>query len=230
MNIGIYKPGQGYWVRVMTAVFAGIIVLAAAAWVWNELAIVHLPTPRWDLTLATIDGSVEQDQEVTLRARVGSGAGVMTDIGAGMIEAFTSRGEDAGSVIVGSLEMTSDPKGKQYDPSLTESVTSSGFQAQVLNRRGVPIFEQIYLQAAGAGVIMLVGSIFLYWVVGVNRKSVGFLIATDGEMKKVNWSTRRDIIGSTWVVIAACILIAAVLFSVDMGFSNFFKLIGVLEQ
>ena len=40
------------------------------------------------------------------------------------------------------------------------------------------------------------------------------LIATDGEMKKVNWSTRKEIVGSTWVVVAATFLLTAVLIAV----------------
>ena len=34
------------------------------------------------------------------------------------------------------------------------------------------------------------------------------MIATEGEMKKVNWSTRREIIGMTWVVIGLTVFIA----------------------
>ena len=35
--MAIYKPGQGYWTRVMTAVGAGVLVLAGAAWLWAEI-------------------------------------------------------------------------------------------------------------------------------------------------------------------------------------------------
>ena len=51
-----------------------------------------------------------------------------------------------------------------------------------------------------------------------------------GEMRKVNWSSRREIIGSTWIVISASFMLAAGLFAVDFLFSRFFALIGVLEQ
>lgn len=34
MALGIYKPGQGYWVRVLSAVGLGALILATAAWAW----------------------------------------------------------------------------------------------------------------------------------------------------------------------------------------------------
>jgi preprotein translocase SecE subunit len=58
---------------------------------------------------------------------------------------------------------------------------------------------------------------------------VDFLIATDSEMKKVNWTTRKELIGSTKVVIFFVLLIAALLFTLDLVFGYFFQLIKVLE-
>ncbi|MCB9836008.1 MAG: preprotein translocase subunit SecE [Phycisphaera sp.] len=63
----------------------------------------------------------------------------------------------------------------------------------------------------------------------MQRNSVNFLIATDGEMKKVNWSTRKEVQGSTMVVVIASFLLAMLIFVIDYGFGAFFKLIGVLE-
>ena len=40
--------------------------------------------------------------------------------------------------------------------------------------------------------------------------NVDFLIATDSEMKKVNWTSRKELIGSTKVVIVFMFLIAVV--------------------
>ena len=59
--------------------------------------------------------------------------------------------------------------------------------------------------------------------------SVDFLIATDSEMKKVNWTTRKELIGSTKVVIIFVILISALLFVIDIVFGYLFHLIRVLE-
>lgn len=56
-----------------------------------------------------------------------------------------------------------------------------------------------------------------------------FMIATEGEMKKVSWSSRREIIGSTKVVILFTLAMAAYLFVIDLGFQRFFQWIGVLK-
>jgi preprotein translocase SecE subunit len=77
-------------------------------------------------------------------------------------------------------------------------------------------------------IVIVIGALLALWLTGMNPKSVEFLIATDMEMKKVNWSTRRDVIASTWVVIGAAFLISALLFVFDLVLQKFFQLIGVL--
>ncbi len=56
------------------------------------------------------------------------------------------------------------------------------------------------------------------------------MIATEGEMKKVSWSTRRELLGSTKVVIALTVLMAVLLFVVDLMFQSLFSSIGVLKR
>lgn len=56
-----------------------------------------------------------------------------------------------------------------------------------------------------------------------------FLIATDSEMKKVNWTSRKELWGSTKVVIGFMLFIAAVLFVVDLVFHWIFYLMSVLK-
>lgn len=58
---------------------------------------------------------------------------------------------------------------------------------------------------------------------------VDFLIATDSEMKKVNWTTKAELIGSTKVVILFMIVIMIFLFAFDTIFGYFFKFINVLQ-
>jgi preprotein translocase SecE subunit len=70
----------------------------------------------------------------------------------------------------------------------------------------------------------------LWWTTFVSRTNSDFMIATEGEMKKVNWSTRREIIGSTKVVILFTILFAVFLFVVDLVFQFLFSAIGVLKK
>lgn len=134
MGLGMYKPEQGYWTRMCSAIGGGVMVASAAAWLWNQLSTVK---------------------------------------------------------------------------------TSYPIQ---------------YLQGGVAIVILFVGGLLVYWLCYAKPRTSEFLIATEGEMKKVNWSTRREIIGSTWVVITVAFIIASLIFVVDIGFSEFFKAVGVLER
>ena len=75
-----------------------------------------------------------------------------------------------------------------------------------------------------------VGLGVLAWWLTNKPTNADFLIATDSEMKKVNWTSRKDLIGSTKVVIAFMFLIAFFLFAVDVVFGYFFYLIDVLKN
>lgn len=79
--------------------------------------------------------------------------------------------------------------------------------------------------AAGCLVVLM----FICWRLMNKPRHVDFLIATDSEMKKVNWTTRKELIGSTKVVIIFVILISLFLFLLDVLFGYFFQLIRVLE-
>jgi preprotein translocase SecE subunit len=133
MSWTIYKPGQGYWTRVVTAIGAGLLILAGVQWLWAKLGL-------W------------------------------------------IRGDSA-----------------------------------------------IYVQAAVALVVLAVFGILVYRFVGVRPNTCDFLIATEGEMKKVNWPTRREVFGSTGVVVAFLIITVAILFTSDLFFAWLFQTIGILD-
>lgn len=77
-------------------------------------------------------------------------------------------------------------------------------------------------------VFLAVYAVWAFWY--TNKPStVDFLVATDSEMKKVNWTTRAELIGSTKIVILFMFLIAIYLFVCDLLFGGFFKLIHVLR-
>ena len=72
----------------------------------------------------------------------------------------------------------------------------------------------------------------LAWVVLklVNSpRCADFMIATEGEMKKVSWSSRKEIMSSTLVVIITVFIMSLLLMFVDLGFSWLFYKIGVLK-
>jgi preprotein translocase subunit SecE len=88
---------------------------------------------------------------------------------------------------------------------------------------GTNVFVQ-YL----APLVVVAGLLALVFRVVNKERTADFLIATEGEMKKVSWSNRREIIGSTKVVIFATLSMAVMLFVVDLIFSWFFERVGVM--
>ena len=132
MSLSIYKPGQGYWTRVLSAIGAGVLVLVLLAWILGELATIG------------------------------------------------------------------DEQTRRIIQSVVAVVMIGGF--------------------GGLG----------YWVMNKVR-IVDFLIATDSEMRKVNWPSRREIAGSTWVVICGTMLMALLLWVVDILFGLLFQEIGILK-
>jgi preprotein translocase SecE subunit len=56
-----------------------------------------------------------------------------------------------------------------------------------------------------------------------NKPSVAdFLIAAEGEIKKVSWSSRKEIAVSTFIVIVVVVILAFLLGAADLGFKLFF--------
>ncbi len=87
----------------------------------------------------------------------------------------------------------------------------------------------LYVQwGVAVGVIVAFG-LLIYHFVAKRQKSCDFMIATEAEMKKVNWPQKREVIGSTWVVIIATFLLALLLFDADQLFREIFQLAGVMK-
>ena len=104
--------------------------------------------------------------------------------------------------------------------------------AQFLYSRG-RIWFQTNSKPNMPAVLTLVGTFLAVYAFVVyriiNKPTVAdFLIATDSEMKKVNWTTRAELIGSTKVVIVFMFLIAFILFGFDTIFGYLFWAIHVL--
>ena len=88
----------------------------------------------------------------------------------------------------------------------------------------------IYIRAAVVVAVVGVFGLILFRYLGTNPKTCDFLIATEGEMKKVNWPSRREVFGSTWIVICCTAMFVAVLAFSDAIFLWFFRAIRVLEK
>ena len=135
MNVGIYKQGQGYWVRLMSAIGLGLLIMMGVIWIWDQLG-----------------------------------------------------------------------------------------GTQIAN------IEPVYVQGGVAIIIIVVFGLIGYHLIGRKVKLVDFMIATEGEMRKVNWSTKREIIGSTILVILLTLFIAIFCQIADWVFSAFFQWIDVLQS
>jgi preprotein translocase SecE subunit len=134
MGTGIYKSGQGYWVRLMSAIGYGVVVALGLIWLWKQME--------------TVDFGIETT------------------------------------------------------------------------------YAQVIAILVSAGIFGLLG----YWLIGSKPGSVDFMIATEGEMKKVNWSTKAELTRSTIAVIGLTIFVALFCWGVDVVFAMLFRSVGVLEN
>ena len=229
MAVKVYKPGQGYWTRVLSAVCIGLLVLAAAAWAWEQAGTIRLPAESHNIAVRAADGELAVGDTVNYLRPAADFNAADEPFGSGVVESVSIGDDRFGTVVVGSF---SNDEVRDDFGQATQIATEGGaeaFDARIQSASANPIFPRNYLQAGAAGLMMLGGFILIYWFTGVGRKSNEFLIATDGEMKKVNWSTRREIIGSTWVVIISAFLIAGILYGIDQVFALIFRAVGVLE-
>jgi preprotein translocase subunit SecE len=95
--------------------------------------------------------------------------------------------------------------------------------AQTLGAYQVNVYVQFILPA-----LIVLGLAWVMFRYVINRPAAAdFLIATEGEMKKVSWSSTKEVVGSTKVVIVTTFLLAALLFLVDFVFVNLFSMIGI---
>jgi len=103
------------------------------------------------------------------------------------------------------------------------------FNAEILEVYVLSTADNVLYWKAGivAGTALFVGALLWYFL---NKPKIAdFMIATENEMKKVNWPSKQAVIGLTWIVIAGTLMIALILFVADFGFTNLFQAIGILE-
>jgi preprotein translocase subunit SecE len=72
-----------------------------------------------------------------------------------------------------------------------------------------------------AGLFVAFG-LLIFWL--INKPSVAdFMVAAEGEMKKVSWSSRKEIAVSTFIVIVVVIIVGVILGVADLSFRMFFE-------
>ena len=58
MRLSIYKSGQGYWTRMLSAIGFGVIVLAGVAWIVRHLGGITDDKTRWITQSSTAGGII----------------------------------------------------------------------------------------------------------------------------------------------------------------------------
>ena len=71
------------------------------------------------------------------------------------------------------------------------------------------------------------GALLIFWLMN-KPGAADFMISAEGEIKKVSWSSRREIAVSTLIVIFVVVIMAVMLFAADMTFKSLFMyVIGI---
>ncbi|MBW7990563.1 MAG: preprotein translocase subunit SecE [Planctomycetes bacterium] len=69
--------------------------------------------------------------------------------------------------------------------------------------------------------LLVVLALFISWL--MNKPSIAdFMIAAESEMKKVSWSSKKEIAVSTFIVIIVVVIMAVLLGATDLTFRTFF--------
>ena len=79
-----------------------------------------------------------------------------------------------------------------------------------------------WLDTLVPALVCVVFGAIIYWLSNIPTIA-DFLIAAEGEIKKVSWSSRKEIVNSTVIVISVVAIMAVGLGLVDLGFRVFFS-------
>lgn len=169
---GFYKRNQGQLTRTISAIGMALVV-AGICWFVYDLMIFLFP---------------DTGQESTVTAEVISPGEY--ELSAGWPERDQRYGP--GTLIDSQIkdEMIA------YDAQRPADQAPSRIQVRSLAGVGYARWVQVGVPAA----LFIVGAVFILYLVN-KPKFADFLIATEGEMKKVSWSSRSELIGSTTIVI-----------------------------
>ena len=105
-----------------------------------------------------------------------------------------------------------------YSALISVVIVACGCYALYNKLQGTNIWIETLVPA---GVCVAFG-ILIYWLANKPRVA-DFLIAAEGEIKKVSWSSRKEIVASTIVVVCVVLLMAGWLCAWDVGFRLLFE-------
>jgi preprotein translocase SecE subunit len=230
MAFAIHKPGQGYWVRVLTGVMVAILTVALAAWLYGQSAIVadSLPKSQYSAELVGADGAAPAAGTAVSLLSAPDATGTRVSLGSAVLASVNT---DSKLVSLTGVKLADGKEALGSEIRRVVAVGASGTDGlNVVRPAGVAPISAALLGGSVAIAVLILGTIIGYWLAGVREKTSEFLIATDFEMKKVNWSTPSLVMNQTWVVIFAMIFLAILLFFVDGLFQRLFALIGLLPK
>ncbi len=88
--------------------------------------------------------------------------------------------------------------------------------------RKMQVYDNEWVKVLVPGAVCAFFTFLIYWI--VNKPAVAdCMIAAEGEVKKVSWSSRKEIITSTIVVIWVVLGMAFLLWVTDMTFQLIFR-------
>lgn len=229
-GMGLYKPGQGYWTRVGTAIGLILLLLSAVAWLVRQCELVNIPVNSWTVNVSGVAGEVASGSTVRVLVDSPTPGEAPSQVATGNVASVTSSVAGRKALTLDRVTYSEGQSNLAVGKSLALGSAEDAPVAKIESIVGNLAFERIWLQGPAAVALLVVGLGFIYWFVGIRHRSVDFLIATDAEMKKVNWSSRKTIVDSTWMVVGASVLIAGLIYVIDLVFQWFFALIGVLSR
>lgn len=227
-GLGIYKFGQGYWVRMLTASCIFLLGVAGGAWVWAQLSIIKPPVTGYSVVLTELVGAPKDGDPLKIISADQKDANGEPAVIATTSVGHVSTGQSGKTIVTL-------PAGAGFDSVTLRGSTVAGtgtpaFSGKISSADGIAQYDVKWVQITGAIVMIVLGLGLAFWFAGARPSAVDFLISTDGEMKKVNWSSRKSIKDSTIMVIGACFLIAGFLFIIDAIFQTLFSYFNILKM
>lgn len=228
-SINSYKPGQGKTARLLTAAGLAAVFLGVIFWVTAETGILFRSLQNVPIEFGTVAANYER----RLEGKPNTQLQVGSESAAAIANHFGEELRNANIRIV-------QPESREIDTAIIEDINveagtlslnkslkndyTTAAQVQAVQGKNY----LIWIKWGVAIFLLLAAGIFMLWV--LNRpRIVDFLIATEAEMRKVNWPARREVIGSTWVVVLGTLMMALLLWVVDVVFAELFISIDVLE-
>ncbi len=226
LKFNLYKRNQGRRSRQVTAVVVAVI-LFFGAWTLSQGPLSDFVRSFYQVTVSYSASEPQGEIEASLDALAskfgGSRAKVEASADQREIEfrfATSSLGSTQPS-LQDSVEKQAGEFAEAVRSDLGSSLRVVSPSHQVQSMRGVQLGVPLFVAALGAWIC--------FRMVNVPRFA-DFLISVEAEIDKVTWASKAELYRATVVVISTMFFLGAVLFSYDVFWQWFFKLIGFLRN